>query len=185
MTSIYTKTGDGGETALFGGGRVGKDDARVEAYGQVDELNSVIGVARAAGLGEMDEFAQELQNQLFTVGSLLATPPTSKAAAHIPKISPDWAVAMERAIDTFDEKLAPLRQFILPGGTAAAAALHHARTVCRRAERRVVSLARDESVPPEVVVYLNRLSDLLFTMARVANARASYRDVPWETPKTS
>lgn len=185
MTSIYTKTGDGGETALFGGGRVGKDDARVEAYGQVDELNSVIGVARAAGLGGMDEFAQELQNQLFTVGSVLATPPTSKAAAHIPKISPDWARAMERAIDVFDEELAPLRQFILPGGTPGAAALHHARTVCRRAERRVVSLSREENVSPEIVVYLNRLSDLLFTMARVVNARAHYRDVPWETPKTS
>ena len=185
MSAIYTKTGDTGDTSLFGGGRVGKEDERVEAYGQVDELNSIIGVARAEGLGEMDALAGQLQNQLFTVGAVLATPANSKAAAAIPKVSPDWATAMERAIDAFDEELAPLSQFILPAGTKAAAALHHARTVCRRTERRVVPLLRAGKVGVETIVYLNRLSDLLFTMARVANHRAGVKDVPWVQPPKS
>ena len=181
-TRIYTKTGDTGDTALFGGGRVGKEDERVEAYGQVDELNSVLGVARAEGLGEMDALALELQNQLFTVGSVLATPQGSKAAQAIPKLSPDWVPAMERAIDAFDAEIPPLSQFILPGGTKAAAALHHARTVCRRTERRVVPLMRAGKIGADAITYLNRLSDLLFTMARVANHRAGVQDVPWVQP---
>jgi cob(I)alamin adenosyltransferase len=179
VTSIYTKTGDTGDTSLFGGGRVGKEDERVEAYGQVDELNSAIGLARAEGLGTMDALAGELQNQLFTLGSVLATPAGSKAATAIPKVQPSWATDMERAIDGFDKELAALSAFILPGGTKAAAALHFARTVCRRAERHVVPLFRAGKVDVEVVVYLNRLSDLLFTMARVANLRAGVKDVPW------
>ncbi len=185
MTAIYTKTGDTGDTSLFGGGRVGKEDERVEAYGQVDELNSAIGVARAEGLGEMDALAGDLQNQLFTVGAVLATPASSKAAAAIPKLNPEWTTAMERAIDKFDTEIPPLANFILPAGTKAAAALHHARTVCRRTERRVVPLLRAGKVGTETITYLNRLSDLLFTMARVANHRAGVKDVPWVQPPKS
>jgi cob(I)alamin adenosyltransferase len=179
MTAIYTKTGDGGDTALFGGGRVGKEDVRVEAYGQVDELNSVLGMARAEGLGSMDGLAQSIQDQLFTLGAILATPAGSKASTHLPVLKPQWVEAMEKAIDAFDAQLKPLTTFILPGGTKAASALHLARTVCRRAERRTVPLLREDKVAPLVIVYLNRLSDLLFTMARVANAQANHPDVPW------
>lgn len=182
---IYTKTGDGGDTSLFGGGRVGKEDPRVEAYGQVDELNAMLGLARAEGLGDMDALAAELQSQLFTLGAMLATPVGSKAARHIPVLRPEWVAAMEQAIDAFDAELEPLTSFILPGGTKAAAALHVARTVCRRVERRVIPLVRADKVGPEVVVYLNRLSDLLFTMARVANHRAGVKDTPWVAPKES
>lgn len=181
--SIYTKSGDGGDTSLFGGGRVGKDDTRVDAYGEVDELNAVLGLARAEGLGEMDALAQSLQEQLFTLGSVLATPLGTKAEKHIPHIRPEWVHLMERAIDRFDAELRPLASFILPGGTKAAAALHLARTMCRRAERRVVPLLRAGQVEAPVVVYLNRLSDLLFTMARVANHRAGVADVAWHPPK--
>lgn len=184
MTSIYTKTGDGGDTGLFGGGRVGKEDERVEAYGQVDELNATLGLARAEGLPGMDPLAQALQEQLFTLGSVLATPAGSKAAQQIPKVDPAWITAMERAIDAFDLELPPLKSFVLPGGTRAAAALHLARTVCRRAERRVVPLMRAGKVEAIVIVYLNRLSDLLFTMARAANHRAQVLDVPWLPPKS-
>lgn len=181
---IYTKTGDGGSTSLFGGGRVGKDDARVEAYGEVDELNSVLGVARAEGLGRLDALAQSLQDQLFTVGSILATPKDSKAAAHIPQVQQAWVDAMEQAIDSYDAELPPLTAFVLPGGTKAAALLHLARTVCRRAERCVVPLHREGVVDAPVVVYLNRLSDLLFAMARYANFLAGVKDVPWVAPKS-
>lgn len=180
---IYTKTGDGGDTSLFGGGRVGKESDRVESYGQVDELNSVLGVARAEGLGQVDELAQTLQSQLFTIGSILATPAGSKAAAHIPQLDLEWIAAMERAMDQFDQELPALTSFILPGGTKAAAALHHARCVCRRAERRIVPLMRAGDVEQDIVVYLNRLSDLLFVMARVVNFRAGRADVPWVAPK--
>lgn len=183
MTSIYTKTGDGGDTALFGGGRVGKEDVRVDAYGQVDELNASIGVARAEGLGEMDALAGRIQDQLFTVGAILATPAGTKAAASLPPIQPEWAKQMEQAIDAFDKEIPPLKTFILPAGTKAAAALHLARTVCRRAERRVVPLFRAGKVGDPVIIYLNRLSDLLFTMARVANHRAQVADVPWNPAK--
>jgi len=184
MTSIYTKTGDGGDTGLHGGGRVGKEDVRVDAYGQVDELNACLGVARAEGLGAMDVLAGTIQDQLFTLGAVLATPSGSKAEATIPKVKPEWATQMERAIDRFDEELTPLTSFILPAGTKASAALHLARTVCRRAERRVVPLLREGKVGGEVIVYLNRLSDLLFTMARVANLRANVKDVPWTPVKS-
>jgi cob(I)alamin adenosyltransferase len=185
MTSIYTKTGDGGDTSLFGGGRVGKEDHRVEAYGEVDELNSALGLARAEGLGAMDVLAAALQAQLFTLGAVLATPLGSKAAQHIPVVRGEWVTAMEQAIDAFDTELPGLTSFVLPGGTRAAAALHLARTVCRRSERRVVPLMRAGAVGPEVVVYLNRLSDLLFTMARAANFRAGVGDTPWVAPKDS
>ncbi len=183
MTGIYTKTGDGGDTGLFGGGRVGKEDVRVDAYGQVDELNACLGVARAEGLGEMDALLGCIQDQLFTVGAVLATPAGTKAQASIPKVQPEWATQMERAIDAFDNEIPQLASFILPAGTKAAAALHLARTVCRRAERRVVPLFRSGKVGDEVIIYLNRLSDLLFTMARVANFRANVKDVPWTPAK--
>ena len=183
MPPIYTKTGDSGDTSLFGGGRVGKEDVRVDAYGQVDELNAALGVARAEGLGAMDELALRLQEQLFTLGSVLATPAGSKAEKVIPKVRPEWAAEMEKAIDGFDAELPPLSSFILPAGTRAAAALHFARTVCRRAERRVVPLHRAGKIELDVVVYLNRLSDLLFTMARAANHRAGVKDTPWTPPK--
>lgn len=176
---IYTKTGDGGETALFGGGRVGKDDPRVEAYGEIDELNALLGVARAEGLGELDPLVRSLQEQLFALGSILATPAGTKAAKVLPPLKPEWVTAMEVAIDGFDAELSPLTSFILPGGTRASAFLHLARTVCRRAERRVVPLVRDDKAEPSVVVYLNRLSDLLFTLARVANHRGMVGDAPW------
>ena len=181
---IYTKTGDGRDTSLFGGGRVGKESDRVESYGQLDELNAVLGMARAEGLGKLDGLMQTLQDQLFTIGSILATPAGSKAAAHIPQMKAEWVTAMEEAIDAFDNELPPLTTFILPGGTKAAAALHLARCVCRRAERRIVPLMRAGDVEQDVIVYLNRLSDLLFTMARAANANAGVKDVPWVAPKS-
>ncbi len=180
---IYTKTGDGGDTALFGGGRIGKEDTRVEAYGQVDELNTVLGMARADGIAELDGLLQTLQDQLFTVGSVLATPAGSKAEKAIPKVKAEWVTAMEQAIDGFDAQLPALTSFILPGGSRAACALHLARTVCRRAERRTVPLLRADKIGPEVVVYLNRLSDLLFTMARFANFKTGVADVPWHPAK--
>lgn len=180
---IYTKTGDGGDTSLFGGGRVGKDHERVEAYGQLDELNAVLGVARAHGLGQLDGLTEALQAQLFTVGSILATPKDSKAAAHLPKMKASWVTDMEHAIDELDRVLPALTTFILPAGTPGAAALHHARCVCRRVERSIVPLVRSGGVDAEVVVFLNRLSDLLFTMARGANFYAGVKDVAWVAPK--
>jgi cob(I)alamin adenosyltransferase len=184
MTRIYTKTGDAGETSLFGGGRVRKDDARVDAYGEVDELNACLGVARShAPDDELDALLKRLQDELFTVGSVLATPRDTKAWAMIPKIQESWIAAMEQQIDRFDDEIGPLTSFILPGGAPLAAALHYARTVCRRAERKVISLLTGEQVDGQAIVYLNRLSDLLFTAARVANKRAGVRDVPWNAPK--
>jgi cob(I)alamin adenosyltransferase len=176
---IYTKTGDAGETGLFGGGRVGKDSPRVEAYGEVDELNAAIGVARAAGVGALDGLCQSLQEQLFTVGAVLATPRGSKAEAHVPQVKPAWTADMEAAMDRLDDELPRMTHFILPGGTPGSAALHLARTVCRRAERRTVALVRDGTVDPGVLVFLNRLSDLLFMMARAVNHRAGVEDVRW------
>jgi len=177
---IYTKTGDTGETGLFGGGRVRKDSVRVDAYGEVDELNAVLGLARASRMPtELDALLHRLQDQLFTVGAVLATPVGTKASEHIPRLKPEWVTDMEHAIDTFEAEMPPMTHFILPGGSPAAAALHFARTVCRRAERRVVAALREGEAQSEVVVFLNRLSDLLFVMARVANHRAGVPDVKW------
>ena len=177
---IYTKTGDAGETGLFGGGRVAKDDERVDAYGEVDELNATLGLARGFQMPlDMDALLHRLQDQLFTLGAVLATPADTKASAHIPELKAEWAADMERAIDSFETELPPMTHFVLPGGTQAAAALHLARTVCRRAERRSVPLLREGKIPQAVVVYLNRLSDLLFVMARLANHRAGVPDVKW------
>ena len=179
---IYTKTGDDGDTGLFGGGRVPKDDPRVEAYGDVDELNAVLGLARSAELmPRIDEVLVPIQRDLFSIGALLATPDRDKMEQHLTKarISDERIAELERAIDACDRELEPLKAFILPGGTQKAAALHVARTVCRRAERRVIHLQREVEIPQIVVVYLNRLSDLLFTLARFANARAGAGEVTW------
>jgi cob(I)alamin adenosyltransferase len=177
---IYTRTGDTGDTALFGGGRVPKSHPRVEAYGDVDELNAAIGLARAIEMmPRVDEVLVPLQRDLFSIGALLATPDHDKMKKHLEKANIDdrRIAELERAIDDGDRELEPLKSFILPGGTPKAAALHVARTVCRRAERRVIAL--EEEIPGIVIVYLNRLSDLLFTLARVANRRAGAGEVTW------
>ncbi len=182
MTKIYTRTGDSGETGLFGGKRVPKDDLRVSAYGTVDELNAMLGAARAADPGaEIDAVLERLQHHLLDLGAELATPPTAapSATSHARHVMPEWVTGLERDIDRFEAALPPLRQFILPGGTPAAAALHLARTVARRAERRIVTLAAREPVNPDVLKYVNRLSDLLFVLARAANQAAGHPDVLW------
>lgn len=178
MSKIYTKSGDDGETGLFGGPRVRKDDLRIEAYGTVDELNSVVGLVRVQTLPqELDDLAGRIQNELFDLGAVLASPEPEKFG--LPGVGPRQVAALEAAIDRFEADLAPLAQFVLPGGTSAAAHLHLARTVCRRAERRLVSLAAAEPISPQAVIYLNRLSDLLFVAARWANFKAGIADVPW------
>lgn len=178
---IYTKTGDAGDTGLFGGGRVSKASARVEAYGAVDELNAQIGMARALDLDAgLDALLAETQSDLFTIGAHLATT-GGKAASHLPPLPAARVDAFEAWIDLADGVLPELKAFVLPGGTPAAAALHVCRTVCRRAERRVVALAAAEPVDALVIVFLNRLSDLLFEAARHANHIAGVPDIPWRT----
>ena len=189
---IYTRTGDRGETALFGGQRVRKDNVRVDAYGEVDELNSVLGLAglhvEQAGDAELARHLRDIQADLFTMGANLATPAPEDGGrpnAHVPVLNPARVAEMERWIDAADAELEPLKNFVLPGGTESAAMLHLARTVCRRAERRVVTLSYEAHIEQDVIVYLNRLSDLLFTLARLANRRAGAQDVPWEpNPRT-
>src|SRR5215212_1214317 len=170
---IYTRTGDSGETGLFGGGRVPKDHARVDAYGDVDELNAFLGLARSVEtMPRVDEILLPIQHDLFAIGALLATPDREKMREHLSKarIGEDRITGLEGAIDAGEAELEPLKAFIVPGGTQKAAALHVARTVCRRAERKVVRLRHDvPEIPALVVTYLNRLSDLLFVLARVAN----------------
>ena len=183
QVKIYTKTGDDGETGLFGGGRVPKDDTRVQAYGDVDELNAAIGMALACEPASLESAALEaIQRDLFAIGGQLASPDPAKVAKALAKAKlADARIGeLERAIDQFDTELEALTAFILPGGTAKAASLHFARTVCRRAERSVVALRRHGgAVPPVILVYLNRLSDWLFTLARVANHRAHHPDRIW------
>lgn len=182
MSRIYTRTGDGGDTGLFGGGRVRKHDLRVAAYGTVDELNAVLGVARAALADEnrvraLDEFVMRVQHQLFNLGAELATP---QPDAHGTNLVSDADIAwLEASIDLWEQSLAPLKTFILPGGTAAAAHLHWARTVCRRAERLIVNLSEREHLRGEVLCFINRLSDALFVAARAANHALAVSDVPW------
>jgi cob(I)alamin adenosyltransferase len=179
---IYTKTGDQGETGLFGGGRVSKDHPRVAAYGDVDELNSIIGVIRTTEPAEFfDDLLESVQQDLFSIGGHLATPDPERVTKALEKaaLSPQRVAELERVIDGAEHELAPLRAFVLPAGTAKAAALHFARTVCRRAERSVVHLAHGSEVPGLFLIYLNRLSDLLFTLARLANHRAGVGDVIW------
>ena len=179
---IYTRTGDTGSTSLFGGGRVSKDHIRVAAYGDVDELNSVIGLVRATAPVAFEvALLESIQRDLFAIGGHLATPDPVKVARALEKasLSTDRVTEFERVIDAADRELPPLAAFVLPAGTEKAATLHLARTVCRRAERHVVHLAAQETVPELFLVYLNRLSDLLFTLARLANHRAGTGDVTW------
>jgi len=179
---IYTKTGDQGDTGLFGGGRVSKDHPRVSAYGEVDELNSTIGVVRAtAPAGFFDDLLQSIQRDLFSIGGHLATPDPEKVEKALARaeLSEERVTEFERVIDAADEELPALRAFVLPAGTPKAAALHVARTVCRRAERSVVHLKHQAEVPELFVIYLNRLSDLLFTLARLSNHRDGAGDVTW------
>mgnify|MGYP002622670033 FL=1 len=185
---IYTRTGDDGKTALFGGGRVPKDSLRVAAYGPVDELNAVIGWGVTLVADETTRSRLEgVQHDLFAIGSALATPPPAEGRKSpvIPDVPVDRIADMEGWIDEADEELEPLRAFILPGGSPGAAALHVARTVCRRAERAVVALAHEEDVADGVTIYLNRLSDLLFTLARLENLRAGRGDVEWVKPTST
>ena len=174
---IYTKTGDAGETGLFGGGRVSKDDPRVTAYGEVDELNASLGFAAALDpAGFESDFIEAIQRDLFAIGAELATPTATKVRE---QVAAARVTALEELIDKHEASLPALKNFIVPGGTAKAAALHVARTTCRRAERAVVSLARDEQVNPVIIHYLNRLSDLLFVLARAVNKQAGRADIVW------
>ena len=178
---IYTKTGDDGSTGLLGRGRLPKCDIRIAAYGTVDELSAVLGVRAPHGLETaIDQLLERLQNELFVVGAALADP--GRDGQFHNAVTPAHVDQLERTIDGLEAELEPLVQFILPGGIPAAAGLHLARTVCRRAERLVVELARkpDEAVAPPVQVYLNRLSDLLFVLARAVNHRAGVADVVWK-----
>ena len=180
---IYTRKGDRGETSLFGGRRVPKSHARVEAYGTVDELNSALGLVIAhlsAETAEWHEALSRVQADCFTIGALLATPGTAEERPrHIPEIAARRVADLEGWIDRLDRELEPLRAFVLPGGAPVAAHLHHARGVCRRAERRIVALGADEPVEPLVLQYLNRLGDLLFVLARAANRRHGVPDREW------
>jgi len=178
---IYTKTGDDGGTGLFGGRRVSKASVRVEAYGQVDELNSALGYARTLGVWpELDGTLKRIQSELFDLGSNLATPADSPFAASLPKITDEHVEQMEREIDAAETECEPLKSFILPGGTQLAAWLHTCRTIARRAERAVVTLRESEGVEDVLIRHLNRLSDLLFVLGRQANARAGVAEPKWQ-----
>lgn len=180
---IYTKTGDKGETGLFGGERVSKDEIRIEAYGTVDELNSVIGAARAFNdNAEIDLILGRIQDNLFVLGADLATPVNSRNAS-VPRISAGDISSIEHSIDEIELKLDPLKSFILPGGSKPASILHLARTVCRRAERRAVTLRKKGEISDEATIYLNRLSDFLFVLARYANKIAGAAETIWN-PRT-
>lgn len=182
LTRIYTRSGDDGTTALGSRRRVAKDDLRIETYGTVDELNSSLGLARATELSsELDQVLARIQHELFHLGADLCIPEDEKALFQGPRIEPSHVEALEREIDRFNAGLAPLENFVLPGGSPGAAALHLARTVCRRAERLAVRLARQEPLGDSVVPYLNRLSDLLFVLAREANRQAGSGDVLWNS----
>ena len=183
MVKIYTKTGDRGETGLFDGTRVLKHAPRVEAYGDVDELNALLGMALAF-IREDDDLRTcllTIQRQLFVVGAHLADPTARVEAKRGEKASltEDAVTQLEQWIDQFEEQIPPLRQFILPGGSKGGATLHHARTVCRRAERRIVALSHEVDLSPLLLTYINRLSDFLFVVARVENLRRQRAEIPW------
>jgi len=188
ISKVYTRSGDAGKTRLAGGQEVWKDSLRVEAYGTVDELNSVIGIARAlnaehsktvATREKLDEPLRWIQNKLFDVGGILATAP-GETFKNMPVVTADHVVRLERLIDACQEDLEPLKEFILPGGGKVSGFLHQARTVCRRAERLCVSLSREEEVPPELVRFLNRLSDALFVLARWTAKTQGENEYLWE-----
>lgn len=177
---IYTKTGDDGQTGLFGGERTSKNDARVDAYGSVDETNACLGVARAAGLSpDVDATLERIQAQLFVLGAELATPPDHRDRLRLPLLAAEDVAALEGDIDRLELGLPALTSFVLPAGTPGASGLHHARTVCRRAERAVVGVRELAALRGELIVYLNRLSDLLFVMARYENHVNAVPDVAW------
>jgi cob(I)alamin adenosyltransferase len=189
---IYTKTGDTGKTHLLGGARVEKCDPRVDCYGLVDELNASIGWAAAGGRLSGDAPAggknagqsivpllPPVQNDLFVIGSHLAVPDGAQVPASVPPLNESMIRRLENEIDQAEAQLLPLRNFILPGGGELASRLHLARTICRRAERQIVRIAREQSIPPTAIVYLNRLSDWLFVHARLANRQAGIEDIPW------
>jgi len=180
---IYTRTGDEGETGLFGGQRVPKNHPRVAAYGEVDELNAALGLSVALGVDAgLAATLERVQAELFVVGADLATPPDAGervGARPVPRVTEGMAAALEAEIDRYEEELPPLGSFVLPGGCPAGAQLHLARTVCRRAERAVLTASGRETLNPDVLVYLNRLSDLLFVLARAANHRAAAPETPW------
>jgi len=182
MARIYTRSGDDGTTSLFGGNRVGKDNERINAYGTVDETNSVVGTARAHLRGEpgadrLDSVLSDVQEELFVLGADLATP--LDAEPIVPRIEADHVDRLEDRIDALEADLKPLKKFILPGGAPAGATLHSARTVCRRAERLVVEAASSVSINEQVPVYLNRLSDFFFVAARWANKQSGVREDMW------
>ncbi len=177
---IYTKGGDAGKTSLFGGRRVDKCATRVEAYGDIDELNAAMGVARAAARASaLDVPLLRIQSELFTLGARLAAADES-ARAKLPAIESSWIAVLESEIDAAVDELPPLRHFVLPGGCESSATLHLARTICRRAERAIVALSLEEPVESELIIYVNRLSDWLFTMARLANHRAQVVEPQWD-----
>ena len=180
---IYTRTGDTGTTALFGGDRVGKNHPRIEAYGTVDETNAYLGLARSLledqpGAGRLEPLLARLQDDLFILGADLATPSESRAV--VPRIDQAHITRLEEAIDAFEADLPPLKHFILPGGTSVAGMLHVARTVCRRAERLTVAASAEEAISLEATIYLNRLSDLLFVLARWVNRQAGIEEAAWK-----
>ncbi len=180
---IYTRTGDTGTTALFGGDRVGKNHPRIEAYGTVDETNAYLGLARSLledqpGAVRLEPLLARLQDDLFILGADLATPSESRAV--VPRIDQAHITRLEEAIDAFEADLPPLKHFILPGGTSVAGMLHVARTVCRRAERLTVAASAEEAISLEAAIYLNRLSDLLFVLARWVNRQASIEEAAWK-----
>ncbi len=176
---IYTKTGDTGDTSLFGGKRVGKDSLRIETYGTVDELNSVLGVCRSLNTHkEIDDILDEIQRSLFILGADLSTPYEVKTQSQSRIISSHIS-RLESHIDSIESTLTSLKNFILPGGTTVAAMLHFARTICRRAERLAVQLSQKESIGEQPIIYLNRLSDLLFVIARKANTISKTNEITW------
>lgn len=185
---IYTKTGDDGTTGLFSAGRVRKDSVRIRAYGDVDELNSVLGLAIARDVsGIFGERLVNIQRLLFVMGADLATPLSAKVTYDVPRIQGEDAIALERLIDEYEAELPPLTHFILPGGTELASLLHVARTVARRAEREIVSLAETDDLGTALLPFVNRMSDLLFVLARLANLRAGSAEAIWDgkRPTTS
>lgn len=182
ITKVYTRKGDDGTTSLGGGQRVDKDALRVEAFGTVDELNSQVGLVRAVGASDaVDAELARIQNELFHLGSDLCVLEEDRQAMPVPRIEPRHVDALESAMDRLSETLPPLENFVLPGGCPAAAQLHVARAVCRRAERLVVRLSREETVSPEILRYLNRLSDALFVLARYENRSRGVEDVLWDS----
>jgi cob(I)alamin adenosyltransferase len=182
ITKVYTRTGDDGTTGLGAGGRVSKDSPRIEAYGSVDELNSQIGLVLATGVNEeIGAALRAIQNDLFHLGSDLCIPESEKERRPVPRIEERHITGLEDLMDRLSQELSPLENFILPGGSPAAAQLHVARTVCRRAERRVVTLAGGEPVGPYTMKYLNRLSDALFVMARHENKHRAQPDILWDS----